>query len=65
MIKLIKKLINKLKKSEPKFISVFSCINCNSILSNFERVHSRGICPYCGYHSRGTICSCVKKSIQK
>lgn len=27
----------------------FLCIKCNEELSNLQRLHSHGRCPYCGY----------------
>jgi predicted RNA-binding Zn-ribbon protein involved in translation (DUF1610 family) len=47
-----------------KFISKFHCSSCDSVLSTYERLHSSGCCPYCGFISNSTICKTKQKAYE-
>lgn len=47
----------------PKYVSIYHCVVCERQLSRIERLYNDGICPYCGYASKGTVADTLKTSV--
>lgn len=62
-------LLERLKRAPKEPIDTFTvehtCAHCELVLTNQERMHSGGVCPYCGWVSDGTICATNKTSKRK
>lgn len=49
--------------SKPKYIGQWVCADCKTYLSEYEKMHSNGVCPHCGLITQGTICATVKYAV--
>lgn len=43
-------------RAKAEWSPCFRCYACDRELTNFERMHSAGVCPGCGHTGLGTIC---------
>ena len=39
------------------WVSFLACVECGAYLTDDQKTHSGGICPYCGHDDRSTICA--------
>lgn len=73
---LFKLLLQPLKKCEcedgdslfankGKWKAVYECVGCHHVLTHFEKMHSSGVCPYCGHNADSTVCKTVTKSVEE
>ena len=44
-----------------KFIEVHLCTNCDSEISESDRMYNNGVCPHCGYKGDYAITICETK----
>lgn len=51
-------------EEEVSFVVNHMCKNCNTVLTNSQRMYSGGICPHCGALSEGTIVDSIKVSVE-
>lgn len=45
--------------------AVYYCCNCNKKLRRRQVYKKHGVCVYCGYVSKGTVCDTNKRSVLK
>ena len=48
-----------------KWIARYECVACHHVLTNYEKMHSHGVCPYCGHNANSTVCDTVTKSVEE
>ncbi len=49
----------------PEYKSAWVCVNCKEQLSYSEKMHSKGVCPYCGNMSGCTIVDTEQRAIKE
>ena len=63
-IGLIIALLGYREARKPRWRVLYTCVadGCHHRLTWDEVCHSRGVCPYCGYTSNGTVLAATKTS---
>lgn len=48
---------------ESHWYSIEVCNNCEKQLSNYQKMHSSGVCPYCGYKGPNAVTICKTQTL--